>query len=155
MNTSNTKPKLQFDIKELSLTEVSDFFHEHDNDYYERLSDRIDIEEYSAKLLENSIQFTLSDDSNLIGLSPCYFNNIEDKVAYISSLTIKNGFRGQKLGTEMIKHISEYAKENTFKEVMVKIHYDNTISKNFYNKNGFTDFKEDKENDFRLLKLEV
>lgn len=146
---------LQFDIKTLSLTEVSLFFKEHDNDYFERLSDRVDIEEYSSKLLENAIFFTLSDDSTLIGLSPCYFNNEEEKVAYISSLTIKNGFRRKTLGSEMIKQIAAHAKSKRFNDVLVKIHYDNKASQYFYHRNGFTDFKKDRENDFRLLKLSV
>jgi len=151
MNKSN----LQFGIKKLPLSKVSHFFKENDNDYFEKLSDRVDIDEYSSKLLENAIQFTLTDNTNLIGLSPCYFNNEDEKIAYISSLTIKDGYRGNKLGSEMIEHIATYARSKHFKKILVKIHYDNAISQNFYHKNGFADFKEDRENDFRLLMLEV
>ena len=147
--------KQQFLIEELSILEISDFFKEHDNDYFEKLSDRVDIDEYSEKLLENSVQFTLRDKVDLIGLSPCYFNNIEEKVGYISSLTIKNGFRGKKLGSKMIKQISLYAKNRGFSTVLVKIHFDNEISHRFYLKNGFFDFIKDQENNFRLLRLEV
>ncbi len=151
MNT----PNLKFDIKKLPLSEISLFFKEHDNDYFERLSDRVDIDQYSSKLLENATFFTLTDSSKLIGLSPCYFNNDAEKVAYISSLTINEGFRGKRLGSDMIKQIATHAKTKSYKEVLVKIHYDNTASQNFYHKNGFTDFKIDKENDFRLLQLKV
>jgi len=147
--------EVKFEIKELSVLEISDFFKVHDNDYFEKLSDRVNINEYSEKLLESSIQFTLWDNVNLIGLSPCYFNNVEEKVGYISSLTIKEGFRGRKLGSKLIARISEYAKEHGFNVVMVKIHYLNEMSHQFYKKNGFTDFIADKENAFRLLRLEV
>lgn len=145
----------QFQIEELSILEISDFFKDHDNDYFEKLSDRVDINEYSEKLLESSVQFTLRDDVDLIGLSPCYFNNDKEKVGYISSLTIRDGFRSKKLGSQMIQHISEYAKRQQYNSIMVKIHYDNHISHNFYIKNGFFDFIEDQENNFRLLRLEV
>ncbi len=151
MNNRN----LKFTIKELSILEISDFFKEHDNDYFEKLSDRVDIDDYSEKLLENSVQFTLWDNVNLIGLSPCYFNNVDEKIGYISSLTIKNGFRGKKLGSKMISQIKAYAQLRNFNSVVVKIHYANAISHNFYQKNDFIDFIEDKENGFRLLKLEV
>jgi len=147
--------EIQFEIKELSVLEISDFFKIHDNDYFEKLSDRVNINDYSEKLLESSIQFTLWDNVNLIGLSPCYFNNVKEKVGYISSLTIKEGFRGRKLGSKLISRISEYAKENGFNVVMVKIHYLNEKSHQFYKKNGFTDFIKDKDNGFRLLRLEV
>jgi len=76
---------LQFEIEELPLIEISDFFKLHDKDYFEVLSDRIDIDEYSEKLKENSVMFTLREGNNLIGLSPCYFNDIEEKTGYISS----------------------------------------------------------------------
>ena len=151
MNTINQ----QFKIEELSILEISDFFKEHDDDYFEKLSDRVDIDEYSEKLLESSVLFTLRNDVDLIGLSPCYFNNVDEKIGYISSLTIKDGYRGKKLGSEMIKQIQQYAIARQFNTVMVKIHYDNHISRNFYIKNGFFDFIEDQENSFRLLRLEV
>lgn len=147
--------KLQFKIEELSIPEISDFFKLHDDDYFEKLSDRVDIEEYSEKLLGSSVKFTIRDNVNLVGLSPCYFNNIKEQIGYISSLTIKNGFRGKRLGSEMIKQISNYAKRKNFSTVMVKIHYDNVNSLQFYLKNGFVDFIQDKENSFRLLRLEV
>ena len=151
MNTNN----LHFQIEDLSLLEISDFFKEHDNDYFEKLRDRVDIDDYSEKLLESSIKFTLKDNDKLIGLSPCYFNNIEEKLGYISSLTIKDGFRGMKLGSDMIKQIKHYAITENFNAVMVKIHCDNAISHQFYKKNGFTDFIQEKENYFRLLRLEI
>ena len=147
--------EIQFVIKELSVLEISDFFKVHDNDYFEKLSDRVNINDYSEKLLESSIQFTLWDNVDLIGLSPCYFNNVKERVGYISSLTIKEGFRGRKLGSKLIGRISEYAKEHGFNAVMVKIHYLNEKSHQFYKKNGFTDFIKDKDNGFRLLRLEV
>lgn len=146
---------LQFQIEELSILEISDFFKAHDNDYFEKLSDRVDINDYSEKLLESSVKFTLRDNVDLVGLSPCYFNNIKEKIGYISSLTIKDGFRGKKLGSEMIKQISTYANKRNFNTVMVKIHYENINSLHFYLKNGFVDFIQDKENGFRLLRLEI
>lgn len=145
----------QFQIESLSILEISDFFKEHDDHYFEKLSDRVDIDDYSQKLLENSLQFTLRDDIDLIGLSPCYFNNDKEKVGYISSLTIKEDFRGRKLGSAMIKEIAQFARNKKYNTIMVKIHYDNHISHNFYLKNGFFDFIEDQENNFRLLRLEV
>ena len=145
----------QFRIEELSILEISDFFKEHDNDYFEKLSDRVDIVEYSQKLLDSAVQFTLRKDVDLIGLSPCYFNNDKEKIGYISSLTIKDGHRGRKLGSAMIKQIEQYAKEKNYHTVMVKIHHDNHISHNFYLKNGFFDFIVDEDNSFRLLRLEL
>lgn len=145
----------QFDIKKLSLIETSNFFKENGEDYFEKLSDRVDINEYSENLIKNSIQFSLWDNKTLIGLSPCYFNNSKESVAYISSLTIKKGFRGKKLGSQMIQQINHYAQKRNFNTVMVKIHYDNLISHNFYMKNGFKGFIEDEVNNFRLMRLEV
>ncbi len=151
MNLQN----IQFEIKQLSIADVSQFLQAHDNDYFEKLSDRVDINEYSKKVVENATHFTVSDNKQLLGFSPCYFNNIKDKTAYISSLTIKQGFRGKRLGSELIKKVMQHAKENNFIAVMVKIHYLNDCCHQFYQKNGFSDFVQDKENGFRLLKSKV
>ena len=50
-------------IKSLSVDEISDYLKTNDDDLFQKLSDRTDISEYAKKLSENSIQFTLYDNS--------------------------------------------------------------------------------------------
>lgn len=129
---------IKIKVQKLSANKVSDFFWEHDNDYFEKLSDRIDIDEYSQKIYENAIHFVVYMDDILIGFSPCYFNNLEEKNAYISSLTIRDGYRRSKLGSRLLEEIKRYANDKGFTHLVVSVHCDNDGSINFYKKNNFT-----------------
>jgi ribosomal protein S18 acetylase RimI-like enzyme len=141
MELSNIK----FAVKKLSIDEITVFFRLHDDDYYEKLSDRIDIDEYSQKVHEGTVQFTLYDKDVLIGFSPCYFNNIREKIGYISSITIRSGYRNLNLGSEILQRIKKYAVEHDFYAVAVQSHCQNRINGGFYEKNGFKLFHKEKD----------
>jgi len=134
METEN----IQFEIKKLPEKRISDFFKEHDNDYFERLSDRIDIDDYSQKIYQNATHFTLYDGDTLIGFSPCYFNDDAKEKAYISSLTITDGYRRSKLGSTLLSQIKTYAVDQGVKQLIVSVHSNNKNSINFYNQNEFS-----------------
>ena len=129
--------KIKFAVKQLTVNEICAFFTLNDSDYFEKLSDRIDIDVYSKKVHDHTIQFTLFDNELLVGLSPCYFNYIEEKTGYISSLTIRKGYRHLNLGSEMIKHIKGYAITKGFNAIAVQAHCENSLNVSFYIKNGF------------------
>ena len=138
---------IQFEINKLPEKRISDFFKEHDNDYFERLSDRIDIDDYSQKVYQNATHFTLNDNEKLIGFSPCYFNDDTKEKAYISSLTIIDGYRRSKHGTNLLSHIKAFATEQGVKQLIVSVHSKNQNSINFYNKNAFSIGEQNDENE--------
>ena len=144
-----------FYLKKLSIDKIADFMILNDNDFFEKLSDRVNIYDYSKKLYENSIHFTLYDGDKLVGFSPCYFNDKKREVGYISSLTIRDNYRGLGLGSYMLSEIKKYAEKNGFNSIMVTIHIDNQISSNFYNKNGFEIFEQNRDSAVSVLKYYI
>jgi len=142
----------EFFLKKLTKDEITTFLKLNDNDFFEKLSDRVDIDEYSQRLYEKSLHFTLYDGDKLIGFSPCYFNNKLQGIGYISSLAIRDGYRRLGLGTYMLNKIKAYAQKNSFTIIHVTIHIDNQISRTFYKKNGFEISQQGRENRYIILK---
>jgi ribosomal protein S18 acetylase RimI-like enzyme len=126
---------ISFFIKKLSIKEIEEYLRLNNNDFFEALSGRVNIRDYSKKLYENAIHFTLYDRDKLVGFSPCYFNNRD--IAYISSLTIRDGYRGLGLGSRIVRNIKNYAIKNSLSKIVVSVNCKNRISINFYKKNGF------------------
>ena len=120
--------------------------------YLKKLSERIDIDEYSKKLQNKALHFTIYDNNKLIGFSPCYFNDTVKGVGYISSLTIRSSYRTFGLGSYLLDEIKKYAKNNDFYTVMVSIHIDNKVSSDFYRKNSFKVFEQNREKSIVILK---
>ena len=146
---------IDFYIKKLSAEEISSFLKLNDNDFFEKLSDRVDIDEFSEKLHQKALHFTLYDNSRLVGFSSCYFNNMSELIGYISSLIIRSGYRHMGFGSFIVEKIKEYGKENGFKTIMVTIHINNKISSNFYKKNGFEIFKRDSKKEKMILRYSI
>lgn len=67
-----------------------------------------------------------------------------EKIGYTFSLTIREGYRNLKLGTELLKQIKIYSIERGFNAIAVKVHCENQVSGDFYKKNGFKLFHKDK-----------
>jgi ribosomal protein S18 acetylase RimI-like enzyme len=145
------KENIKFFIKKLSIEEIEDFLKLNDNDFFESLSSRVNIQEYSQKLHKNATHFTLYDNNKLVGFSPCYFNDEAKDIVYISSLTIRKGYRGLGFGSELIKYIKKHANKNGFLNIVVSVHCDNKISINFYKKNSFNLL--DKNNETKVCSL--
>lgn len=136
---------INFHLKKLSIEEIETYLRLNDNHFFRKLSDRLDIRKYSEKLHENALHFTLYDGDQLVGFSPCYFNDETVKVAYISALIIKHDYRGLVLTQQLLEHIKAYAEQNNFNSLYVKIHCDNKKSVQFYKDNAFNKFESDED----------
>ena len=149
------KENIDFYFKSLSPEEIANYLKLNDNDYFQKLSNRIDIDDYAKKLHQKSLHFTLYEKDKLVGFSPCYFDNKIKNTGYVSSLTIRDGYRGFGLGGRLLMHIKAYAKKSSFIDIKVSVHCDNKISINFYKKNTFEIFEQNDETNICTLRYAI
>jgi len=131
------KPNINFYLKQLSVEEIERYLVLNDNNLFEKLSARLDIHEYSKKLFDYALHFTLYKYDNLVAFSPCYFNKPKKGKAYISALIVRKSFQGLGLEKILLEHIKGYAKYNNFNEIYVSFHCHNIPSIEFYESNLF------------------
>ena len=124
-------------LKQLKVAEIEDFFVSVDNELFEKLTDRLNVREYSKKLYEHALHFSAYKGEELVGLSPCYFNNDSGGIVYISALVVKNVYRGNGLKQKLFDSIKKHAKAQNFTEMVVSFHCENQVSVNFYESNLF------------------
>lgn len=136
---------INFYLSKLSIEEIERFLILNDNNLFEKLSTRVNIHEYSKKLYENALHFTLYKHENLVGFSPCYFNNEEKESAYISALIIRKSYQGLGLEEKLLGYIKEFSKHNKFNQILVSFHCRNSQSVEFYKNNSFTKFDQNKD----------
>ena len=148
--------KVEYRLAILSKDEISSFLKLNDNDFFKKLSIRVDIDKYADKLSRNSKHFAAyAKDGTLVGLSCCYFNNIESKIAHISFTAILKGYRCRGIGSELIINTIDYGKRNQFKEIEVKVNCSNKVLMSFYKKNGFQIATQDESSDSCILKQQL
>ena len=129
--------KINFYIRALSQEEILEFLKKNENDHYKKLSELVDLNSYAEKLSEKALHFTLYEKEKLVGFSASYFNNDISKVGYISVISILAGYRRFGLGGILINHIIKYARENLYKEIVVKPDCNNSALIGFFEKYGF------------------
>lgn len=123
-----------------------------DKYFVPKLSEKVDIEEYSKKLFDNAINLEAWENNNLIGLAAMYVD--EDKtLGFITNVSVDNGFTNNGIASKLLKHCIEYSKEKNLDKINLEVNENNTPALKLYNKFGFEVYEEKNSSKFMQLKL--
>lgn len=96
------------------------------------------ISEYAEKLNQNAeIYFLVNNDNKDIGMCAIYTNDYENKIIYISSISIKKEYLSKGLGQVLLDHIFTLKDKYNMDYIKLEVKKNNTKAINFYKKNGF------------------
>ena len=142
-------------LDEKYLEKLNNFLNEIDSDFPIPLSEKVDLFEFSKKILSLGIVFAEFDGDTICGAILFYANDTETKTAYVSVLGVLKSHRkkgiAQRLLSECIKTLSEM----DFKTVSLYTHKTNLGAIALYEKNGFKKETDLKRPDDYLLKLKI
>ena len=113
------------------------FFNDVDHDFSPTLSSRVNLTEYTSKLLANAIVYEFIEENTIKGIVAFYANDVELTNAYISFLAIDKEFRGNGIGEILIRTVIEYLKNNNFKYIKLTVR-ESSRAVEFYKKLGFS-----------------
>ena len=145
--------KIKYKTKTATEEEIYSHLKECNDNFCPQLDERVNIEEYSKKLFDNSVTFEAWVDNILIGLVAAYFNDAENHSGYITNVSITKDYKESGIASELMNMCIRYAKQCKVKEIKLEVHKDNSPAIHLYNKFGFVDCKN--KDDFMLMKLGV
>ncbi len=90
--------------------------------------------EYITK--ENNGIFGAFENDVFLGFGAFTPDEEMEDTLYLDSLHIKDGYKGKGVGTKIINHLKEYAREKEYKGVSVSIMSGNDRARNLYTKLG-------------------
>lgn len=122
------KPQKDF-IKEYIVT--------YDNDFYEPLSIRVDLDVFAEKLHNLSTTFIVVYKGKVAGLLASYFYDVQSKKGFITLVHIKREFQGRHLSSYLVKIVQTYAESIKFKYIDLMVYRDNISAFGLYSKYGF------------------
>ncbi len=128
-----------------------------DKQFIPMLSSRINIQEYSAKLIEKAITFEAWYLDDLVGLIAVYFSNEETGEAFISNVSVIDKFNGLGIAKGMLEECIIYAQQYKFHTLILEVNKLNLVALNFYKKNLFELHKTTADSLFmkRLIKFDL
>lgn len=109
-----------------------------DADFMPRLSSRVQLADYAAKLrlLARSVELWHGD--SLAGLVAIYCNAEPGGAAFITSVSLEPSWRGQGWADQLVERACELAREARLTQVRLELHCDNQPARRLYERLGFT-----------------
>lgn len=115
----------------------------YDNDFYEPLSARVDIDAFSQKLSDLSTTFIIYKDTKVAGLICSYFYDPASKTGFITLVHTKHENRGQHLSLYLLDAVKAYARLNGFEKILLFVSKQQTSAYQLYSRHGFVIISEE------------
>lgn len=122
------KPKNRF---------FNEYIKHYDNDFYEPLSSRTNLDAFSEKISSLSTTFVILYKNEIAGLIASYFYDKELNNGFITLVHVKSEYRGLGLSYHLVKTVQSYTKENGFNQVNLVVYKDNISAYKLYTRCGF------------------
>jgi len=108
-----------------------------DSSFVPPLSMRVEIDSYARKIASAAVRFE-AWDRTLVGLLAAYCNDRHSGVAYITSVSVLEEWRGRKIASRLLKNCISHARAEGYRQVALEVDGENTGALSLYAKEGFT-----------------
>ena len=120
-----------------SAPEIAAHLRRCDDDFVPRLSDRVEIDEYSRKIAGRATRFEAWAGGVLVGLVAAYFN-ADRRTAYITTVSVEPAHRNRGLASQLLSQCIAHAQEQGFAWVLLEVDRENLPAIALYEHLGFT-----------------
>lgn len=121
----------------IELSALTDFLVRHDYDFYPRLSERVNIENYSEKLHSKAVLTIAEDNGSIAGLAAFYANNHSEKKGYLSLISVDKNHRGKGIGRKLMEIMHGYLHKIGFRQILLEVYNQNHTAIQLYKKYGY------------------
>jgi GNAT superfamily N-acetyltransferase/SAM-dependent methyltransferase len=128
---------ITFDLNKASEPEIADLLTRCDPCFVPPLSGRVEIGSYAQKIVGKATRFE-AWDGTLVGLLAIYCNDDEDRVAYITSISVLPAWWRRGVASGLLERCLEHAREQGFRRIELEVDRANVGAVKLYGKYGFT-----------------
>jgi ribosomal protein S18 acetylase RimI-like enzyme len=121
-----------------SAAEIAVHLESCDARFVPALSTRVDIAAYSQKIVDRAVRFEAWADDVLIGLVAVYVNDPSRAIAFITSVSVSDGWTGFGIGTRLIRECVGYLKQQGFQKISLEVAQEQRSAIRLYEKHGFS-----------------
>lgn len=119
-----------------------------------KLSERVDLKQYSQKIFRKATNFEAWTGDNLIGIVSVYFNpSANGSFGYITNVCVVKEFAGMGVAQKLMDLCIKHAADNKINRLELEVNTQNVLAIRFYKKHNFTIVREENNAFFMQLKI--
>jgi len=126
-----------------------------DKFFIPKLSEKVNISEYSEKIFNKAINFEAWDNERLIGLVSMYINEEDTSFGYITDISIINEYKNRGIASNLLKKWIKYSKDINLNWISLKVDTKNVSAVNLYNKFNFMEEKHKNSSSFFKVRINL
>lgn len=128
--------KFDITINKSFLFEVNEHLNKCSKTFTPVLSDYVNIDDYSKKIIKNATRIEAYHNGILIGLIAIYIN-MTNKMSFITNVSVLENYRGKGIATMLIEKAIEVIEFKNIDLIRLKVDKKNLKAISFYYKIGF------------------
>ena len=117
------------------------------------LSERIELQMYSKKIVDKAVRFEAWEENVLIALIASYCNDNENRSAFITSVSVLKEMQGKGFASKLMKQCIKHLKELGLEQAILEVGNENVNAIAFYRKLSFMVSRIDDQTSFMQLNL--
>lgn len=128
---------LRFEIKTASYDAIIDHLNTCTSYFNPPLNTLVNIEEYGEKIYYNAITFECWKNNELIGLIAVYFNNIKNKIGFITNVSVLKEYQKFGIASKLLSNVIKYGREINYDSIKLEVRENNKTAIKIYERHGF------------------
>lgn len=128
---------IEFGLNKASEAQIAEHLLRCDADFVPPLSDRVEINDYAKKITSKATRFEAWSGDKLVGLVAAYCNDWEQRIAYITSVSVSREWMGKGIAARLVGQCVEHAKVSGMRQISLEVANDNVPAIGLYEKSGF------------------
>jgi ribosomal protein S18 acetylase RimI-like enzyme len=137
--------KIKYQINKSSYNDVYDHLIACDVYFVPRLSEKIAIDTYSKKIIDNAIRIEAWKNNVLVGLI-AFYSNKENSFAYITNVSVLNEFNGIGVAKKLMQETIYEVQKIKYKTIRLEVNKSNSKAIDLYRLLDFEIYEENQDN---------
>lgn len=137
LSLSGNEMQLIFDTNRADARAIVAHLQACDAQFVPRLSDRVDLPSYGAKLAAHAISFEAWSEGALVGLVSGYANAPNRLDSFVSNVSVLPDWQGRGIARRLLSAFVLHARTAGFVRVVLSVNACNDRARAFYRKHGF------------------
>lgn len=133
---------IKYGFNTLERKSIIQFLKKSDKEFPQSLSDRVNIEDYAEKLINNAnIVYIENDEKNIIGSVIFYCNDNKKYKGFITYVYVDKNYRGMGIAKKLLKKAEIIMGNNGMMSSALNTHKDNNKAIMLYKSLGYDEIK--------------